>query len=80
MKALHMKKGKWETTILSDVGYEHLVAEISLNGQFLLLLDRERGRDAVHIAFPEKDGKLTSPVPLVEFIEQLQAASENLCR
>ena len=48
--------------------YESLVAEVSLNGQFLFLLDRESGWDAVCIAFPVKDGKLGSRVPLIEFI------------
>ena len=79
-KGLDMKNGKWETIVLSDVGYECLVAEVSFNGQFLLLLDREQGRDAVCIAFPKKDGQLSSRIPLGEFIEQLQAAADDLCR
>ncbi len=80
MKALDMKNGKWETTVLSDAGYECLVAEVSFDGQFLLLLDREQGRDAVCIAFPQKDGQLGSRIPLGEFIEQLQAAANDLRR
>ena len=80
MKALDMKNGKWETTVLSDVGYECLVAEVSFDGHFLLLLDREQGRDAVCIAFPKKDGQLSSRIPLREFIEQLQAAANDLRR
>ena len=75
-----MKNGKWETTILSDIGYEHLVAEVSYDGQFLLLLDREQGRELVCIAFPDKDGKLGSRIPLVEFLEQLNSSVANLCR
>ena len=75
-----MKNGKWETTILSDVGYECLIAELSFDGQFLLLLDREQGREAVCIAFPAKDGQLGSRIPLAEFVEQLQTAAANLCR
>ena len=75
-----MKNGKWETTILSDVGYDHLVAEMSFDGQFVLLLDREQGRDKVCVAFPNSDGKLSSRIPLAEFVEQLQAAAANLCR
>lgn len=75
-----MKKGKWQTTVLSDINYEHLVAEVSLNDQFVLLLDRELGRDAVCIAFPGKDGKLASSVPLSEFVDQLQAAAADLRR
>ena len=80
MKVSDMTEGKWETTMLSDVDYEHLVAEVSLNNQFLFLLDREQGCDAVCIAFPNKEGKLISRIPLVEFIAQLQTASQNLCR
>ncbi|SDZ72440.1 hypothetical protein SAMN05518854_1452 [Variovorax sp. YR266] len=75
-----MKNGKWEITILSDVGYEHLVAEMSFDGQFVLLLDREQGRENVCVAFPTKDGKLGSRIALSEFMEQLQAAAVDLCR
>jgi hypothetical protein len=75
-----MKKEKWKTTILSDVNYEHLVAELSFDDQFLMLLDREEGRESVCIAFPTKDGKLGSRIRAVDFIEQLQAAIANLCR
>lgn len=75
-----MKNGKWETTILSDIGYEHLVAEMSFDGQFVLLLDREQGRENVCVAFPNRDGKLGSRISLTEFVEQLQAAAVDLCR
>lgn len=80
MKVSEMQKGNWQTTVLSDVGYDHLVAEVSLNDQFVLLLDRELGRDAVCVAFPGRDGKLTLSVSLTEFIDQLQAAAADLCR
>lgn len=75
-----MKDGIWKTIILSNPGYEHLVAEVSHDDQFLLLLDREQGRDSVCIAFPKQDGQLGNRIPLSEFIAQLQAAAENLCR
>ena len=75
-----MTNGKWETKILSDIGYEHLVAELSYDGQFLLLLDREQGRESLCIAFPDKDGKLGPRIPLVEFLEQLNSCASNLCR
>jgi hypothetical protein len=75
-----MKNGKWETTILSDIGYEHLVAELSYDGQFLLLLDREQGRESLCISFPNKDGKLGQRISLVEFLEQLNASASDLCR
>ena len=48
--------------------------------QFLLLLDREQGREFVCIAFPDKDGKLGTRIPLVEFLEQLNSSVSNLCR
>lgn len=80
MKGSDVKNGKWETTILSDLGYECLIAELSFDGQFLLLLDREQGREAVCIAFPTKGGQLGPRIPLAEFVEQLQAAAADLCR
>lgn len=80
MKDLIMTNGKWETTVLSDAGYECLVAEVSFDNQFLLLLDREQGRDAVCIAFPKKDGELGSRILIEEFIEQLQKAADDLRR
>lgn len=75
-----MKNGKWETTVLSDIGYENLVAELNFDGQFLLLLDREAGRDHVCVSFPKKGGELGPRIALTEFIEQLQAAAADLCR
>lgn len=80
MKASDMKNGKWETTVLSDVEYECLVAEVSFDGQFLLLLDREQGRDAICIAFPKKDGQFGSRILLGDFIQKLQAAADDLRR
>lgn len=70
----------WKTLVLSDVDYEHLVAEISYGDQFLLLLDREQGRDSLWIAFPKLDGNLGVRIPLSEFIEKLQASANDLCR
>jgi hypothetical protein len=75
-----VKNGKWETTVLSDIGYENLVAELSFDGEFLLLLDREEGREHVCVAFPTKEGKLGPRIALAEFIEQLQAAAADLRR
>lgn len=75
-----MKKPDWDTIILSDPEHEHLVAELHFGNKFLLLLDREDGRENVHISFPETDGNLGSRIPLSEFIEKLQLAAENLRR
>jgi hypothetical protein len=75
-----MKKSDWNTIILSEPEYEHLVAELHFGDQFLLLLDREDGRENVCIALPEKSGKLGSRIPLNEFIEQLKLTAENLRR
>lgn len=71
---------KWKTLILSDVNYQNLVAEVCYDGQFVLLLDREQGNECVLIAFPQKDGMLGLRVPLSEFIDQLKASADNLCR
>lgn len=75
-----MRDEMWKTIFLSDVDYEHLVAEISYGDQFLLLLDREQGRDSLCIAFPKQDGNLGARIPLSEFIEKLQASANDLCR
>ena len=75
-----MNDGSWETVVLSDLDHEHLVAEVSFKDQFLLLLDREQGRDAVCVAFPKKDGQLGNRIPLEEFIERLRDAANNLRR
>lgn len=79
-KRQSMKDGKWETVVLSDVGYEHLVAEVSYGGQFLLLLDREQGRGSVCVAFPMQDGKLGTRIPISELIAQLKISADELCR
>lgn len=75
-----MEIKRWDTVILSDVGYDHLVAEVSFDGQFLFILDREEGRDAMCVAFSKKNDGLGPRIPLAEFIRQLSAAAENLAR
>lgn len=75
-----MKSEGWDVVILSEPSYEHLVAELHYRGQFLLLLDREQGRDAVCVAFPDQSGNLGSRMRLDEFMERLKAAAEDLKR
>jgi hypothetical protein len=75
-----MTESTLATTILSDVDYEQLVAEVSLGDQFLFLLERERGRENIHIAFPLSNGGLGESVPLTDFVAHLMAAAENLRR
>ena len=70
----------WDTLILSEPNFEHLVAELHHEGQFLLQLDREQGRDSVCIAFPNQDGTLGARVSLEEFLRQLTAAAADLKR
>ena len=77
---MKVKNEKWQSTVLSDINYEHLVAELTFDGQFLLLLDREQGRDTICVAFPDKNGALQCRIPLVEFIEQLQTTAADLRR
>ncbi len=69
-----------ETNFLSDLEYDHLVAEVSTNDQFLYLLDREDGPENVCIAFPRSSGELGKRIPLADFIAHLQAAADNLKR
>ncbi|RMV73277.1 hypothetical protein ALP02_200120 [Pseudomonas coronafaciens pv. garcae] len=71
---------KWDTVILSEPEYDHLVAELHFGDQFLLLLDREDGREGICIAFPKKEGGLGERIALDVFIEQLRMAAENLRR
>jgi len=75
-----MKSEDWDVVILSEPNYEHLVAELHYQGQFLLLLDREQGREAVCIAFPDQTGSLGRRVRLDEFMEKLKEAAEDLKR
>jgi hypothetical protein len=75
-----MRDETWKTLVLSDINYEHLVAEISYGDQFLLLLDREQGRDSLCIAFPKQDGQLGARIPISEFIEKLHASANDLCQ
>ncbi|WP_217445784.1 hypothetical protein [Burkholderia metallica] len=41
----------FDIDFVSDVSREHLMAEISFNGQRLCVLDRERGVDEIEIEF-----------------------------
>lgn len=75
-----MKNKGWDRLILSEPNYEHLVAELHNNDQFLLQLDREQGPDAICIAFPDRADNLGSRVPLTEFLEQLKATVDDLKR
>ncbi len=75
-----MKSEGWDVVVLSEPSYEHLVAELHYQGQFLLLLDREQGRDTVCVAFPDQSGKLGSRMLLDDFVERLRAAAEDLNR
>jgi hypothetical protein len=74
------KKQGWDLAILSEPEYDHLVAEVSFDGQFLLLLDREKGRDALYVAFPDSKGALSNRIALDEFIEKLGSAAADLRR
>ena len=75
-----MNESEWTLDILSDAKYEHLVAELSLAGQFILLLDREAGRERIFVAFPTPDGKLGMRTPLEDFIDQLRQAAADLAQ
>ncbi|TJZ74085.1 hypothetical protein [Chitiniphilus eburneus] len=76
-----MEEG-WGTTIFSDPAFEHLVAELHFDGNFLLLLDRDDGRDSISISFPDpaQKGAMHTRVKLSDFMSALIAAVENLNR
>ncbi|GAA4345886.1 hypothetical protein GCM10023165_30330 [Variovorax defluvii] len=75
-----MKSQGWDLVVLSEPDYEHLVAELHFNGQLLLLLDREQGRDSLCVAFPDRSGQLGHRIPLDEFIERVKEAAADLKR
>ena len=75
-----MERQGWDTVILSEPDYDHLVAELHFDGQLLLLLDREHGRDALFVAFPDHSGQLGRRIPLDEFIERVKDAATDLKR
>ena len=75
-----MKTKGWDLVVLSEPAYEHLVCELYFDGQFLLVLDREDGRESIRTAFPTQNGSLGQRIPVEEFIDQLQKAVENLKR
>jgi hypothetical protein len=70
----------WKTTILSDPDHEHLVAEIYYRNQFVALLDREAGREHVHITVQGARGSDGPQMPLRDFIDALQRAASNLVK
>lgn len=75
-----MKAEGWDVVILSEPAFDHLVAELHYEGQFLLLLDREQGRESICVSFPKQNGSLGPRVALKEFMQHLQNAVENLKR
>lgn len=70
----------WKVIVLSDPEHEHLVAELHYEEQFILLLDRDLGRDSVRVAFPTGNGVLGKRVGMSEFIGALNSAAEDLKR
>jgi hypothetical protein len=75
-----MKSQGWDMVILSEPDHEHLVAELHFDGQLLLLLDREQGRDTLCVAFPDRAGQLGVRIRLDEFIERVKEAAADLNR
>ncbi|MDN7560187.1 MULTISPECIES: hypothetical protein [Burkholderia cepacia complex] len=67
---------------VSDVNREHLMAEISFNGQRLCVLDRERGVDEIEIEFLVDLYVLSDSVrmkfSLDKFIEIIEIARADL--
>jgi hypothetical protein len=73
-----MKSQGWDTVVLSEPEYEHLVAELHFDGQLLLLIDREDERDSLCVAFPDRSGKIGRRIPFDELLEKVSASAENL--
>jgi hypothetical protein len=69
---------------VSDIDHEHLMAEISFNGQRLCVLDKEGGNDQMGIEFlvdlyvlPES---VKMKFSLSEFMETLETAKTDLAK
>ncbi|MEK6356022.1 MAG: hypothetical protein V4796_24810 [Burkholderia cenocepacia] len=72
----------FDIDFVSDVNREHLMAEISFNGQRLCVLDRERGVDEIEIEFLVDLYVLSDSVrmkfSLDKFIEIIEIARADL--
>jgi hypothetical protein len=75
-----MKTEGWDTVILSDPSHEHLIAEVSFDGELVAQLDREEGRDAVCISLIRTPNRPDMRVRLEEFMQTLRSAAEDLAR
>lgn len=75
-----MKTVGWDTVILSDSSHEHLIAEISFDGELVAQLDREEGRDAICISLIQASNRPDRRIRLEEFMRVLRSAAEDLSR
>ena len=75
-----MEKSKWERLIFSDPSHEHLVAKLYFEDKFVLLLNRENGRDHVEAEITNRDGGPAIKVPFDDLIRELELAKEDLNR
>jgi cupin superfamily acireductone dioxygenase involved in methionine salvage len=67
---------------VSDLEHEHLMAEISFNGQRLCVLDKEGGNDQIQIEFVSDLYVLPENVrmkfSLAEFLKTVETAKSDL--
>jgi hypothetical protein len=75
-----MTPGNWKINIVSEPDYEHLVAEVLVDGQLVMLLDREKGRDAVCVSLAQGAGGLGPRLSFEDFFKNLRLAFEELNR
>ena len=68
----------WDSVVLSDVAFEELIAELYYDGQFILVMDQEEGRDRIKVAFPPKTGELGSRIDLIDFLDRLASLVNDL--
>ena len=67
---------KYEISIMSDVDYDKLIAEINLNGKFLALIDQEEGIDKLRIQLSNNLDNIY--LDYEEFLDTLRKAKEKL--
>jgi hypothetical protein len=72
-----MTKTQLSRIILSDLKYDHLIAEVEVNGSPIFLLDREDGRENVCISFRDQNNWI-GRMRLDEFITFLTGSEEDL--
>jgi hypothetical protein len=77
MKSQHLIR----IDVCSDIEFEHLIAEIYIDGKFVSLISQEDGRDNLKIEFPKvgvSEDSTSEQFDLEQFMRAVQQAKERL--